>query len=97
MAIKQSDLTVTKGDPPLADPHGLLNLLSYSTQDHQPSNATAPCWIVPPTSIINQENTPITGLPTGQSYGDNFSIKIPSSQICLGLCEVDKNSPGQLE
>lgn len=27
----------------------------------------------------------------GQSYKGIFSNKIPSSQVCLGLCQVDKN------
>jgi hypothetical protein len=27
-------------------------------------------------------------LPLGQTYGSIFLLKIPSSQICLGLCQV---------
>lgn len=31
-----------------------------------------------------------TDMPTDQSYGDIFSNRIPSSQTCLGLCQVKK-------
>jgi hypothetical protein len=37
-------------------PYGLPNLLSYSTQDHQPTSAAAHSVLGPPTLIINQEN-----------------------------------------
>ena len=36
--------------------HGLLSLLSYTTQDHQPWDGTVPGELGPPTSIINEEN-----------------------------------------
>ena len=42
-------------------------------------------------SIIEQENV-LTNLPTSQSNGNSFSVDIPSFQIHLGLCQVDKNS-----
>lgn len=31
-----------------------------------------------------------TDMPTDQSYGGIFSNRIPSSQTCLGLCQVKK-------
>lgn len=46
----------------------------------------------PPTLISNQENAP-TELPRGQPAGSSSSDEIPSSCICLGLCQVDKNLP----
>lgn len=42
------------------------------------------------TSISNQENAPID-IPIGQSDGNNFSNEIPSSQIDLKFCQIDKN------
>lgn len=32
-------------------------------------------------------------LPTCQSYAEIFSSLVPSAQICLALCQVDKNQP----
>lgn len=46
----------------------------------------------PPTLISNQENAP-TELPRGQPAGSSSSVEIPSSCICLGLCQVDKKLP----
>lgn len=34
-----------------------------------------------------------TGLITGQSYGDTFSVKNLSCQICVGLDQVGKTQP----
>lgn len=45
----------TDGCCPLLTPHGLLSLLSHSTQDHQPRSATAQSGLGPPMSILNQE------------------------------------------
>jgi hypothetical protein len=66
MAIKQSDLTVTKGDPPLADPHGLLNLLSYSTQDNQPRGG--PTHSELPTGITKKIYHPFAPKPIWREY-----------------------------
>lgn len=30
-------------------------------------------------------------MPSGQSNGGNSSVESPSSQMCLGWCEVDQN------
>ena len=45
----------------------------------------------PPISIINQDYTTQPCLQ-GQSYEAIFSTKIPSSQICLSLCQVDRTN-----
>lgn len=50
-------------------------------------------WASPPL-IINQDST-YTDLPAGQSCGGIFSVKSPSSQICLDSCQVDKNQPAR--
>lgn len=39
---------------------------------------------------------PPTQYPTGDSNGNIFSIKSPSSQKCLDLRQVDKNQPAHL-
>lgn len=41
---------------------GLLSLFPYALQDHLPRDDTTHCGLDPSTSIINQENTPITWL-----------------------------------
>ena len=61
-------------------PHSLLSLLSCRTQDHLPRGGPTHSELGSPTSTIDQENTP-ADLPPGQSYGDIFSVKIPSSQL----------------
>lgn len=45
---------------------------------------------LPPQSIINQGNAS-RDLPAGQSNEGNSSVEIPSSQLCLGLCRVERN------
>ena len=56
---------------------GLLSLLPYMTLDHLSRGGLGP-----PTSIINQENSP-TDLPMGQSGGNIFSIEATSFQMTL--------------
>lgn len=46
--------------------------------------------MAPPTMIENKENTP-TDMPMDQSIGGNSSTEFPSSQMYLGLCQLDKN------
>lgn len=58
--------------------HGLLSLLSYTSQDHMLRGSTAHSELVPPISIINQENDPMD-LPVAQSDGGTFSVEVPSS------------------
>lgn len=45
-----------------------------------------------PSTLINpQENAP--DMSISQSDGGSSSADIPSSQVTLGLCQVDKNQP----
>ena len=62
--------------------HGLLNLLSYTAQDHLPRGGTAYSGLRPQTTIINQENAP-TDLSTGQSDGGIFTVLVPSPYLSL--------------
>lgn len=67
--------------------HGFLHLLSYTTQDH-----LCECG-----SILNSHglSTPANinhRLATGQLCRGIFSIKNPSSKICLYLCWIDKKN-----
>lgn len=39
-------------------------------------------------------------MPTGQAHGGNSSSEVPSSQMCLGLCQADRtnyDNPPNLE
>lgn len=73
-------------------PSGLLCLLSSLPPpppgDHLPSSANTHSGLGP--SLAHQSPT---GLPTGQSHGGAFSIRIPSSQIDQGLSQVDRSHP----
>lgn len=59
------------------DLHGFLILLSYTTHYHLPKDSTTHRVWGTLTPIINQENG--LKLPTGQSYGGIFSMKITLS------------------
>lgn len=48
-------------------------------------------WAGPLASISNQEKVSMD-MPTGQSGGGIFPFVIPSSQVCLGLCQGDKSN-----
>lgn len=61
-------------------PRGLFSLFSYTRKTTCPQ-VTHPQWVS--TSIINQEDIPQAN-PVGA-----FSVKIPSSQICLDSWQVD--------
>ena len=75
--------------------HGLLNLPSYNTQDYiVPRAGTTLSELSPPTSVINQEKCTLSlgkvyWFVTGQSGRVIISIAVPSSQMTLGLCQVD--------
>lgn len=71
-------------------PQSLLSLLSYTAQNHPPQGGTAHEEPDLATLTISQENAP-AGLSRGQSDEGNFSVVIPSPQICLRLCQTDKN------
>lgn len=68
---------------PLFALHSLLSLLSNTAQDYLPGWHLSQ-WVDPPTSIVNEENTPQT---CPQANGGNSSIKSPSSQtpFCVKL------------
>lgn len=61
--------------------------------------ATYPKMAKPPVELVFPHQLLIKAIPgpqdlsIGQSDGSMFSIKIPSSGICLGLCQLDKNHP----
>lgn len=72
-------------------PHGLFSLLSYTTQDLLPKMTPLTMgWVLQHQTLIKKL---ASCLPTCQSCGGIFSIFVPSAQICLGLCQVDKNQP----
>jgi hypothetical protein len=60
-------------------PHGLSNLLSYSTQDHLPKGVTNCSELSPPKSITNKKMHDRHA--TGQFYGCIFPIQSPSSGL----------------
>ena len=66
---------------------GLLSLLSY-IQNHSPRDGYHPQQASFSTSTTNFKNA-LQNCLRG-ILGRIFSTKIPSSQICLGLCQVDK-------
>lgn len=68
-------------------PMGLLNLLTYTTQNHLPWRGTTHSDRGLPTSVINQENVPI-----GQSYRGIFSTEVSFSQITLFCFKLTKTS-----
>ena len=68
-------------------PSGLLSLLSYRTQDHQPRDGTTHNELGSPPSITNLEKAP-TGLSTARAYGGIFLSEVSSSQM-TNLCQVD--------
>jgi hypothetical protein len=57
-------------------PHGLLSLLSYRTQDHQPRGGTTH------DGAFNQENTTF-------AHRVFFSVEVPSTQNDSSLCQTD--------
>jgi hypothetical protein len=62
--------------------------LCNSCRKPQLKNDTAHNKRGSPTSISNQDNT--SDLTKDQSYRGIFSVKIPYSWRCLGLCQADK-------
>lgn len=51
-------------------------------------------WARPSHKNHSSRNCPL-GLPVAQSDGGMFSSEVTSSQMSLGLCQVDKNQPAQ--
>lgn len=80
----------------------LVSVLSFFCTESRPTSSgchdTGEPWprahsrLSAPTLVSNQENA-LTELPRGQPAGSSSSVEIPSSCICLGLCQVDKNLP----
>ena len=56
--------------------HGLLSLLSYRTQDHQPKDGTTHHGLNPPPSVTNEENTLQLELMKGffSTEGSSFQV-----------------------
>jgi hypothetical protein len=69
------------------DPHSLLSLFSHTLRDHYPQWARL--------SHQSLMKTLPKDLPIGHSYEEIFSINVPSLQIYLGLCQIDKTQPAQ--
>ena len=57
-------------------PHGLLNLLSYSTQDYQPRGVPTHSELGPLPSIINQENA-LQACPQANLVGVFAQLRFP--------------------
>lgn len=56
----------------------------------------SPHVLGPPTSVINQENTPLE-MPTDQSVGGNPSVEVPSCQmtlVCVKMAKTTQHSCG---
>ena len=64
-------------------PHGLLSLLSYRIQDHQPRNGTTYNGLGPPLLITNREDT----------IQLDYIVAFPQPRLLLSddssLCQVD--------
>jgi hypothetical protein len=74
-------------------PHGLLRLLSYRTQNHQPRGGTTHKGLGPPPSTTNEEGALQTCSQPG-SYGGIFSIDAPSSLMTVAYVELILNQSG---
>lgn len=62
--------------------NSFLNLLSYSTQDHQPRGDTTCSKLDPPPSVISPENAP-HACPQASMVRALFPVEIPSSEVTL--------------
>lgn len=71
--------------------HGFFNLLSYTTQDLLTRMTPLSMGLVLQHQTLIKKLS--SCLPTCQLYGGIFSILVPYAQICLSLCQVDKNQP----
>ena len=66
-------------------PHGLLSLLSYRTQDHQPRDGTTHSGLgLPHQSLIKK-----MPLHTAHLYGGIFSLEAPSSLMTLACVKLE--------
>lgn len=81
---KEEGTEAVRHAPYRLSPHGLLSQLSYTLQDHKQGRSyTTPSELGPPTLIID----PVNGLQPCLWA----SLIERLSQICLGLCLVDKS------
>ena len=71
-------------------PHGLLSSLPSTMQDHEPRDGTAHSELGLLVLTINQDSTLQTCLQDDLIEALS-QLSISSSQIYLGLCQVDKN------
>jgi hypothetical protein len=67
--------------------HGVPSLLSYSIQYHLPRDGSAQTGLVPPISIINQENVPQAYL-RDNSMGMVSQLKFPLPRMSLVSVKV---------
>jgi hypothetical protein len=63
-------------------PHGLLRLLSYRSQDHQPMDDLTNHRLDPSYQSL------IKKMPYGWTFGDIFSIEVPSFQMTLACVKL---------
>lgn len=70
----------------LIAPPGLLSLLSYAPQDHLPRDGTNQSRLDPWHQLT------IKKMPQRLANGSILSVVIPSSQITLEMCQVDKET-----
>lgn len=68
---------------------GLLLLLSYCSQDHQPKGVISYSELATPPYQSSSRKC-IPGLPTGQSGGSIFSIDVPSSRMTLTYVKLTR-------
>lgn len=74
-----------------------LSLLAFLHNPEPPAQeGHSPHVLGPPTSVINQKNTPLE-MPTGQSVGGNPSVEVPSCQmtlVCVKMAKTTQHSCG---
>jgi hypothetical protein len=69
-------------------PHGLLSLLSYTIQDHQPRDGTPHSELSPLPLTTNQENDPEVWPQVHLVREDIFSIEIPPFKMTLACVQL---------
>ena len=69
----------------------LAQFASYIPQDHLPRSGNTHNRLTSHKLSIHQENVPTPDLPTGQIDGDNFSIKVSTSQMAQVYVNLTKN------
>jgi hypothetical protein len=77
-----ADAEAVEGAASWLAPHGLLSLLSYRTQDHQPCSGHTHNGLGPSTSISNEENALQPDLMEGFCQL-RFHVDIELPSICV--------------